>query len=159
MNLLLIRHGEAVDAGPDVTDDHRWLTARGRAETAITAHHLRATPASAMLTSPLVRAVQTAEILAAHSPPNVPLSVLPALATGNVAAIVRFVEAWAAGGRLALVGHEPTLSQVVEALVKPTRWPGFEKSAAVSLTREQGRWRFGWMFLAGRATVVDHLPA
>jgi phosphohistidine phosphatase len=159
MKLILIRHGEAVDAGLDVTDGNRWLTPRGRAETAVTAAHLREGPPGALVTSPLVRAVQTAEIIAAHAPPPGGVSVLPALASGNVAAIVRFVDAWTGPGALALVGHEPTLSQLVVALATPGRWPGFEKSCAVTLSREGGRWSFAGMFLAGTATLVATLGA
>lgn len=159
MQLLLIRHGEAIDAGPDGSDRSRWLTERGRAETVASGRHLRAHPPGALVTSPLVRAVQTAEILAAEAPPPGPVTVLPALASGDIAAIVRYVEAWRGDGPLALVGHEPTLSQVVMALLPRTRWPGFEKSAVVSLTRSDGQWAFGWMFVARTATTVDRPPA
>ena len=158
MKLLLIRHGEAVDASPDAADGSRWLTARGRAETAAAAKHLRAHPPGALVTSPLVRAVQTAEILAAHAEPPGPVTVLPALATGDLAAILRFIEAWRGDGALALVGHEPTLSQVLLALLKHARWPGFEKSSVVALSRKGGQWSFEWMFLAKTATTVDRLP-
>lgn len=158
MKLLLIRHGEAVDAGPDVSDGSRWLTARGRELTAVAAKHLRAHPPGAVVTSPLVRAVQTAEIIAAHAPPPDPITVLPALASGDVSAIVRYIGQWSGDGALALVGHEPTLSQVLVALIHPPRWPGFEKSAVVSLSRKGGQWSFRWMFLPKSSTTVDHLP-
>lgn len=158
MKLLLIRHGEAVDAGPDLTDSHRWLTARGRAETTIAGAHLRKHPPGAIVTSPLVRAVQTAELIAALAPPDGPITVLPALATGHVATITRFIENSGGSGPLALVGHEPTLSEVLVALLKPAHWPGFEKSAVVALARSGGVWGFEWMFLARTATTVDRLP-
>lgn len=158
MKLLLIRHGEAVDAGPDLTDRDRWLTARGRAETAISGAHLRKNPPRAIVTSPLVRAVQTAELVAALAPPDGPVTVLPSLATGNVASISRYIEASGGHGPLALVGHEPTLSELVVALLKPPQWGGIEKSAVVALARHGGVWRFEWMFLARTATTVDRLP-
>lgn len=157
-NLLLIRHGDAVDAGPDASDGHRWLTARGRAETALAAARVAAHPVGAVVTSPLVRAVQTAEIVAAHAPPPGPVTVLPALATGDVPAIVRFAGRWSGHGALVLVGHEPTLSEVVVKLLGPARWAGFPKSAVVALAREADTWRFGWMFLAGSAATLDRLP-
>jgi phosphohistidine phosphatase len=158
MKLLLIRHGEAVDAGPDITDGHRWLTARGRAETAVAGAHLRKHPPRAIATSPLVRAVQTAELIAALAPPDGPITVLPSLATGHVASITRYIESAGAHGPLALVGHEPTLSELVVALLKPPRWAGFEKSGVVALARHGGVWAFEWMFLARTATTVDRLP-
>ncbi len=158
MKLLLIRHGEAVDASADTPDRSRWLTARGRTETAAAAKHLCAHPPGALVTSPLVRAVQTAEIIAAHAAPPGPVTVLSALATGDLAAIHRFVEAWRGDGALALVGHEPTLSQVLVALLENTRWPGFEKSCVVALSRKGGHWTFDWMFLAATATTIVRLP-
>jgi phosphohistidine phosphatase len=158
MKLLLIRHGEAVDATPDNSDGSRWLTPRGRAETAVTARHVAAVGPLTLVTSPLVRAVQTAEIIAAHAAPPDSVTVLAALATGDIAAIGRFIEAARTGGTLALVGHEPTLSQVLVALLKPARWSGFEKSAAVALERDGGPWRLGWIFLARSATTLDRLP-
>ena len=156
--LLLIRHGEAVDAGPDVNDGGRWLTAHGRAETARTGKYLQGHPPTALITSPLVRAVQTAEIVATFATPDGPITVLPALALGDVAAIVRFVAAWSGDGHPALVGHEPTLSEVVVALLKHRRWPGFEKSAAVALAREGEVWRFEWMFLPSSGATTTHIP-
>jgi phosphohistidine phosphatase len=158
MTIMLIRHGEAVDATPDNSDGSRWLTARGRAETAVSARRVAAFGPVALVTSPLVRAVQTAEIIAAHAPPPGPVTVLAALATGDVGAVGRFVEGWRGDATLALVGHEPTLSQVLVSLLKPARWPGFEKSSVVALERDGATWRFGWMFLAGTATALDRVP-
>lgn len=158
MQLLLIRHGEAVDASAETPDGSRWLTARGRAETAITADWLRASPPVAIVTSPLVRATQTAEVLARDLLPNEPITVLGSLATGNVKAILRAIEELDGEKPIALVGHEPTLSQVASELLKTTRWPGFEKSAVASFTRSKGSWDFGRMFLPRSGRVVEHLP-
>lgn len=157
MQLLLIRHGEAVDASARTPDGSRWLTARGRTETAATAAHLRAAPPAAFVSSPLVRAAQTAEILAAALLPGEPVAVLGALATGDVAAIVRFVESWEGPSPVAFVGHEPTLSAVASSLLKSDRWPGFEKSAAATFVRAEGGWRFEGMFLARSGRVIDRL--
>ena len=64
MRVLLVRHGEAVS--PDVARDaERWLTERGRAITHAVAEALRPTvTVGHIFTSPLVRAVQTADLLA-----------------------------------------------------------------------------------------------
>jgi len=66
MPVLLVRHGEAVGSQSD--DAHRYLTFKGRADTQKVALALRGRKivASQIVASPLVRAVQTAEILA-HS--------------------------------------------------------------------------------------------
>ena len=156
--LYLIRHGEAVDGSRDVPDGSRWLTVRGREETVTAAKHLHKHPPGTIVTSPLVRAVQTAELVATHVHHKGELTVLGALATGDVAGIERYLDGWKGEGPLALVGHEPTLSQVVVALLGPMRWPGIEKSAVVALHRKEGEWRYDWMFLPKTETRVDRLP-
>lgn len=156
--LYLIRHGEAVDGSRDLPDGSRWLTVRGREETVTAAKHLRKHPPGTLVTSPLVRAVQTAELIATHAPTEGEVTVLGALATGDLAGIERYIEAWKGDGPLALVGHEPTLSQVAVALFKPDRWPGMEKSAVLALHRKEGRWRYDWMFLPRSETRLDGLP-
>jgi phosphohistidine phosphatase len=64
MPVLLFRHGEAV--GSQGEDGHRYLTFKGRADTRKVGDALKARKiiASQIVASPLVRAVQTAEILA-----------------------------------------------------------------------------------------------
>src|SRR5579862_1799700 len=66
MRVTLIRHAEAGDDAP--RDEERALTARGREDARRLGHALarRGVDFSLMVTSPLVRAVQTAEIVAAE---------------------------------------------------------------------------------------------
>ncbi len=157
MQLFLIRHGEAVDADATTPDGSRWLTARGRAETAAAAVWLRASPPALFVTSPLVRATQTAEVLARELVPHDPVAVLGALASGDVSAIVRAVSDHRGPSPLALVGHEPTLSQVAATLLATSRWPGFEKSAVASFALDEGKWRFVGMFLPRSGRTLDRL--
>ena len=65
MRVTLIRHGEAGDDAPD--DESRALTVRGRSDTRRVGRVLarRGIRFSLIVSSPLVRAVQTAEIVAA----------------------------------------------------------------------------------------------
>src|SRR5262245_39952998 len=67
MRIYLIRHAHAVDEGRDVPDEARWLNATGRGAAGVVGAKLREAGHSfdAVLTSPLVRAVQTAELVAA----------------------------------------------------------------------------------------------
>src|SRR5688572_20209987 len=67
MRVYLIRHAHAVDAGPKLPDEARWLSDRGRkvARRVGKALAKEGVELDAVLTSPLVRAVQTAEVLAA----------------------------------------------------------------------------------------------
>jgi phosphohistidine phosphatase len=66
MLLYLMRHGIAEERGGRVDDDQRKLTDEGRDKTRDAARGLKAlgVKPSAMLASPLVRAVETAEIAA-----------------------------------------------------------------------------------------------
>ena len=124
IRLYLVRHGIAIDAeewkgAPDGT---RPLTDKGRrrfrkAARAFGKHERRL---DLILTSPLVRAVQTAEILAGELKHG-EVAVLEELASGGVAALLAAVAARAQAGRsIALVGHEPQLSAVLATLARLT---------------------------------------
>src|SRR5688500_4515775 len=77
MGILLVRHSDAVEGGGDVDDAARWLSLAGRARALASADKLRAKHCSRadarastaltfsrFVTSPRVRAVQTAELYA-----------------------------------------------------------------------------------------------
>ncbi len=136
MQLIVVRHGEAVDQGVGMSDGERWLTGRGRRTTREVAaalppeHH-----PYELWTSPLVRATQTAEIIASVLRLDDRVCVLRALATGDVSAIREAIDGYAGPGPLMLVGHEPTLSALTRQLLGPgARWPGYDKSAACAMT-------------------------
>ncbi len=144
IDLLLVRHGEAVDAGPGMTDGERFLTARGRRRTrrvgAALAKALGKGPGvGLMLTSALVRATQTAEVLAGSLGMEGGVEVLRPLAVSDVGAVLARVVGWRGPGVIALVGHEPGLSEVaVQVLGAGVAWPGMVKSGAVMLGWEPG---------------------
>jgi phosphohistidine phosphatase len=113
MQLLLVRHAEAVDLGGAVTSDaDRHLTPRGQA----TAHKLADTlrgrvSLEAVVSSPFARAVQTAEPLLALAPAGAVLVLCPELvpmaqdAKGVAGAVA------ALGVRsAAVVGHLPDIA-------------------------------------------------
>ncbi len=120
--LLLLRHGIAQDRGAGLPDDRRALTPEGRRRTAQVVERLVALElgCSHILSSPLVRARQTAEIareggLAAGldlatelAPQGDPLPLLRHWLSGG--------GPLSAGQRLALVGHEPDLSLLAARL-------------------------------------------
>ena len=112
MRVTLIRHAEAGDDAP--RDEARTLTLRGRADARRVGRALaeRGVQFSMMVSSPLVRAVQTAEILAriARWPQALEASQLaPGL---SVASALTLVGEQGSSG-LVLVGHEPGLSRLV----------------------------------------------
>lgn len=114
MQLVLIRHARAEERALRKRDRTRALTVDGRRRMRRAARGLHALipGISQIATSPLVRARQTAEIVATvcHCPEVVPL---PALAPGGTRhAVLAWLRAQPADAKLALVGHEPDLGQL-----------------------------------------------
>ena len=112
MELYLLRHAEAEDAVPD---EARRLTVHGREQAAaaaagIAALHLGLTH---VFSSPLVRAVQTAEYVVQAL--AMPLETSEALATSSQSLeVLSLLGSYPAP--LLLVGHEPQLSGIVQAI-------------------------------------------
>lgn len=120
MNLFIIRHGLAGQHGDYPNDDERPLTEEGKRKTREVAKRLRELGLrfDLILTSPLVRAKQTAEILEAEKLGK-PLEEVNYLApSGKMQTWLDWLETWKAPNKtLALVGHEPDLSAWAEMLV------------------------------------------
>ena len=133
MRLLLIRHAIAVPSGtPGVEDDERPLTSRGRKRFRSAARGLARIMdrPDILLTSPLPRAVETAEI-AAHAFGKLEPKHDKALARG-VGDILALLRRQPSDATVAIVGHEPTLSQVLARLLgsgRPERL-AFKKGGA-----------------------------
>ena len=161
MNLLLMRNGEAVDSAGVLGDGARWLTGKGRQHTRGVAEHLtsHASPGT-IWTSPLVRAVQTAEIVALTCEIGDEFEVVNDLANGDCDALLSRVAAFRGARPLLLVGHEPMLSSLAVHLLGTSHWPGFRKSSVCALDwNGRGHARFGWMLLAKQLRLVKALDA
>jgi phosphohistidine phosphatase len=131
--LYLIRHGvaeERGDAWPD--DSKRPLTeegmdrlrkeARGLARLGVTI--------DVMLTSPLVRTRQTAEIVAAALDPRPNIVSAESLAPGGTfQSVVADLEKHAKKARIALVGHEPSIGELAARLIGSRHPIEFKKGA------------------------------
>jgi phosphohistidine phosphatase len=118
MDVFFLRHGLAGDRdtwqGPDA---ERPLTDEGRTEMESVATYLAGhlPRLDAVVSSPLVRAYQTAEILVAHTGGTVDVADL--LAPGfDVKKLWHLMRFYPGARRLLLVGHEPDFSQTIEAL-------------------------------------------
>jgi phosphohistidine phosphatase len=119
MRLLVIRHAIAVPRGtPGIPDDERPLTARGRRRFRKAARGLARTVGrpDVLLTSPLIRALATAEI-AAGAWGRIKPAVELALAQGNPARVLAALAAQPADATIAVVGHEPYLSGLLATLL------------------------------------------
>jgi len=119
MEIFLVRHGVAVDRESDGPDASRPLTNKGRRRFRKTARSFArlGCKLDLILTSPLVRAVQTAEILAGETKHG-EVAVLEELDPKfEVADLLKALAKRANGSRsVALVGHDPQLSSVLAAL-------------------------------------------
>jgi phosphohistidine phosphatase len=119
MELYLVRHGIAVDGEPGLPEAFRPLAGKGRRRFQKTAKAFArlARKLDLVLTSPLVRAVQTAEILAGAADAG-EVAVLQELDPSHGVPQLLEAVAMRAGDSksVALVGHEPQLSAVLAAL-------------------------------------------
>jgi len=119
MQLYVVEHGIAVESGEGIPDEWRPLTDKGRRRFQKTARAFGklGRKLDLILTSPLVRAVQTAEILAGETEPG-EVAVLAELDPKFDVQAVRNAIATRAGKAeaVAIVGHEPQLSSVLAAL-------------------------------------------
>jgi len=147
MLVYLVRHGDAVLEAAALSDESRYLSAEGRGE----ARGIGATLASmgvipeTILSSPLVRAVQTAELIAAACAPDRLVAVLEELApSGSVRAAAARLAAYS---NVLAVGHEPSISGLAAALTGRNDFPAFRKGQVVLI--EQGAPR--WLLLPGDA--------
>jgi len=112
VKLLLVRHGIAVEAGTaGLADEARPLTREGSRRFEEAAKGLaRVCPApDVLLTSPLLRAKQTAEIAAAAWG-KLPVRAEPSLASGDFEDFMKALAALGDAELVAAFGHEPTLS-------------------------------------------------
>ncbi|GBE91206.1 phosphohistidine phosphatase SixA [Nostoc cycadae] len=122
MELYLIRHGIAQEKQAGIKDEERELTKEGRQKTEKVAQRLLHLnfKFDLIVTSPLVRAHQTAEILIATGLSS-QLEESTHLAPGGHLSswLVYWLESknYSSNTRLALVGHEPDLSSWAEILL------------------------------------------
>jgi phosphohistidine phosphatase len=118
MDLYLVRHAIAENRA-DGDDDARALSAGGKAKMNRVAEGLRKLKIrpDLILTSPLVRARQTAEILA-QSLHGAKVEVLPELApAGAVVAVIPALRPHARLKAVMLVGHQPCLGELLSLLL------------------------------------------
>src|SRR5262249_45122611 len=121
MDLYLIRHADAVSrSDPGFSDEDRPLTDRGReqAHALAQAFHDRDVMFNAVVSSPLVRARQTAEEMLQHMPgPLAELQFSDHLAPGGKYKKIRRFLLGLGVDSVALIGHEPDLSKLACRLI------------------------------------------
>lgn len=127
MKIYIMRHGDAAtreEAGVS-TDEERPLTERGRRETAIMGQVLDklGVAPDLLLSSPLVRAQQTAGIMAEHF--GVEITNAPELAPGgSLAGVLAQILRHGRPPEVILVGHMPGVAELAGYLVSNQRDSG-----------------------------------
>jgi phosphohistidine phosphatase len=146
MDVYFLRHGEADWADWQRSDDERPLTSRGKKEMHQLAKFLKRLKANPELivTSPLPRASQTAEIAAEHLKVKCRENKLLAPGFGKQE-LERVLKKYPTKSVM-LVGHEPDFSHTIEQL---TGGSVKLSKAGVALVELDRSWRSGrllWLF-------------
>jgi|MudIll2142460700_1097286.scaffolds.fasta_scaffold58332_2 phosphohistidine phosphatase len=156
MQVILIRHARAEERTFFKRDRTRALTADGRRRMRKAARGLHALlpGLTQIATSPLLRARQTAEIVAAVYDGS-ELMTLPELSPGAAPrAVLAWLRAQPVDATLALVGHEPDLGRLAGWLLsgKPSGFVQFKKGAAALIefadAPAAGKGTLSWLLTA-----------
>jgi phosphohistidine phosphatase SixA len=122
MNVYILRHGIAVEHGAAgyENDDERPLTGKGERKMWAIARAIEALEISfdSILSSPLVRARQTAEIVAEALKCKKRMELTDTLSPQHSAKpLIEYLQKQRAVDDVLLVGHEPFLSQFISLLI------------------------------------------
>jgi phosphohistidine phosphatase len=134
VRIYLVRHGDAVPEEDAGSDRDRWLSPSGREAARVLGRLLRdqGVAPDAILSSPLPRAVQTAELLAAsldyfgtvRSLRCLEPSAQPRVAGGAILS---------AGAAVLVVSHEPAISTLGAYLLGITAFPQFRTAQCCAI--------------------------
>ena len=138
--LYLIRHGVAEERGDAWPDDaKRPLTEKGMASMRKEARGLArlGVVLDVVLSSPLVRARQTAELVAGGLEPRPPIVSVESLTPdGSYAAVVADLEKHVRKCRIGIVGHEPAIGELAARLIGSQHSFEFKKGAVCRIDLE-----------------------
>jgi phosphohistidine phosphatase len=139
VTLYLVRHAIAAERGPDYPDDSRRpLTPKGaeRFREVVAGLVMLDIELEEILTSPYVRARQTAELLAEGfvKPPKI--TNVHALAEGQPVEVIDTLARYAKRRHLALVGHAPAIGEVAARLLGHRKALDFKKGGVACIEVE-----------------------
>jgi phosphohistidine phosphatase len=134
VRIYLVRHGDAVPEEEAGSDRDRWLSPHGREAARVLGRLLReqAVAPDTILSSPLPRAVQTAELLAQGLDYLGPVSALRCLepaAQPRVASSAILT----AGASVLVVSHEPAISTLGAFLLGLPAFPQFRTAQCCAI--------------------------
>lgn len=152
MKLYLVRHAEAIERSATMPDAARYLTPKGRVAFRKIARRVREAGIApdVIFTSPLLRSVQTAEILAERLKHEGPVVVAKELSPGFDDRALRSLLADAGNpAEAAFVGHEPDLGDLAATLLSIRGGFPLRKGAVLALevpgVAQRGAAKFLWM--------------
>ena len=149
MNFYLVRHGDAV---PETSDSQRPLSQLGQEQVegvgrAAAARHVHV---SVILHSGILRAKQTAEIMARHLVPELGVKRITGLAPQDDPAIAK-AEVEAAQASVLLVGHLPHMGRLAGLLINGNADRNaveFTPATVVCVARQDSLWQLTWVLRA-----------
>jgi phosphohistidine phosphatase len=167
MIVYILRHAEAVAADNALQDEWRYLTETGRVAAGKTCSALvKFGPKPRLtITSPLTRAVQTAEIAAVKAcRKNVVVASELLLPGGDIDELIEFIKACGDAKRVLLVGHEPQLGALVAALTgHKDAVVLLKKGACVALEihpeKDDTNASFLWYLVPGKKRIMSFKKA
>jgi phosphohistidine phosphatase len=140
LELYLVRHGVAAERGEEYPDDSkRPLTSRGITRLKKEAKALETLDVGfdVIISSPLVRARQTADVLAETLKSKPPVIQSDSLApAGTPTAVMQDLAKHARKARIALVGHEPNMGELAARLPGARTPLDFKKGAVCRIDFE-----------------------
>ncbi len=161
MDVFVLRHAIAEDAGPGQPDSERRLTDEGRDRLRLVVRKaIRAgLDPGIILTSPYVRGRQTAEILLEELDRPCDL-----VTTANLTPHADLADLWqelreySRLSPIVVVGHNPQLSELVSVLIGSSRYAVEMKKAAIAYVKDAGNGprpsgRLVWMLTPKLAEV------
>ena len=157
MKVFLVRHADADAEIPEgLSDDARALTTKARASIAAHFRGLadRIPTPSLLLTSPLVRAVQTAQILSIELKYDGPLrahrSLLPDMPVGAIDGVLNEPTL----ETLVLVGHNPSMTAMAANLLGMQTFPKpVTPGTVIALERGEGQAKLLFYAPPGQAVL------
>lgn len=167
MILYIMRHAEAVAGSDSLQDNWRYLTEKGRSVAEKAASQItRIGPKPRLtITSPLTRAVQTAEIMAQKACRKNIIVVSELLLPGKeISDVVTHLDCCHDAKRVMLVGHEPQLGQLVAQLLGHSHDEISMKSGScVALELDQNSSKkpatFLWYLVPGKKRITSFKKA
>ncbi len=153
MKLFLIRHAEAIELETDSVkdDEHRFITPFGRILTSKISKILieEFKDLEIIFSSPLIRAVQTAEIISTRIKFRNDIELVNELKNeSTTASLLQLLSRNAELKAVALVGHEPKISMLVKNLSNKKDLNNFRKSSVclINFDALAGNGKFEWYF-------------